>query len=57
MSTDKKYFSQISNFIKNKFEGWELSIEVDGGRKDKPAIIYLENKNLKINFKENSFGS
>ena len=44
MSTDKKYFSQISNFIKNKFEGWELSIEVDGGRKDKPAIIYLENK-------------
>lgn len=56
MSTDKKYFSQISNFIKNKFEGWELSIEVDGGRKDKPAIIYLENKNLKINVSQVGMG-
>ena len=56
MSTDKKYFSQISIFIKNKFEGWELSIEVDGGRKDKPAIIYLENKNLKINVSQVGMG-
>jgi predicted ATPase len=56
LSTDKKYFNQISNFIKDKFEGWEISIELDGGRKDKPAIIYLQKGNLKINISQVGMG-
>ncbi|WP_294333423.1 DUF3696 domain-containing protein [uncultured Chryseobacterium sp.] len=56
LTTDKKYYTQISNFIKEKFERWEISIDVDGGRTDKPAIIFLEKEGLKINISETGTG-
>jgi predicted ATPase len=55
-TTDKKHFNKISDFIKEKFEGWELSIDVDGGRKDKPALIFLKKDNLKINISQTGMG-
>jgi predicted ATPase len=56
LTTDKKYFTQVSNWINEKFEGWELKIEVDGYKKEIPAIIELENKNLKINISQTGMG-
>lgn len=56
LTTDKKYFSKISNWIKEKFEGWELRIEVDGYKKDLPALIELEKLNLKINISQTGMG-
>lgn len=56
LSTDKKYFNQVSNWIKDKFEGWELKIEVDGYKKEIPAIIELEKGNLKINISQTGMG-
>ncbi|MET7035064.1 DUF3696 domain-containing protein [Elizabethkingia miricola] len=56
LTTDKKYYNQISEFIKENFEGWELSIDIDSGRKDKPAIIYLKKNNLEINISQTGMG-
>lgn len=56
LTTDKKYFNQISNWVKVKFEGWELKIDVDGYKKELPAIIELEKKNLKINLSQTGMG-
>lgn len=56
LTTDKKYFSKISDWIKDKFEGWELRIEVDGYKKDLPALIELERLNLKINISQTGMG-
>lgn len=56
LTTDKKYFNQVSNWIKDKFEGWELIIDVDGYKKEIPAIIELEKNNLKINISQTGMG-
>ncbi|WP_394773605.1 DUF3696 domain-containing protein [Flavobacterium sp.] len=56
LSTDKKYFTQVSNWLSEKFEGWELKIDVDGYKKEIPAIIELENKGLKINISQTGMG-
>lgn len=56
LSTDKKYFNQVSNWIKQKFEGWELKIDIDGYKKEIPAIIELEKGNLKINISQTGMG-
>ncbi len=56
LTTDKKYFNQVSNWIKDKFEGWELKIVVDGYKKEIPAIIELEKGSLKINISQTGMG-
>lgn len=56
LSTDKKYFNQVSNWIKEKFEGWEIKIDVDGYKKEIPAIIELEKGNLRINISQTGMG-
>lgn len=56
LTTDKKYFNRISNWIRDKFEGWELSIEVDGYKKELPALIELQRSNLKINLSQTGMG-
>jgi predicted ATPase len=52
----KKYFTKISDWIKEKFEGWELKIEYDGYRKDLPALIFLKKGSLEINFSQTGAG-
>ena len=42
--------------LKEKFENWELSIDVDGYKKEIPAIIELINKDLKINISQTGMG-
>ncbi len=56
LTTDKKYFTRISNWIRDKFEGWELSIEVDGYKKELPALIELQRSNLTINISQTGMG-
>jgi AAA15 family ATPase/GTPase len=53
---DKKYFNDISNWYKTNFEGWEIKIEMDSGRNDKPVLIFLEKENLKINLSDTGTG-
>lgn len=55
-TTDKKYFKLVSNWLKEKFEGWELKIEFDGHKKEIPAIIELTNNNLDINITQTGMG-
>ena len=55
-TTNKKYFSLISNWIKEHFEGWELRVEYDGYRKDLPARIFLEKGTLKVNLSQTGTG-
>lgn len=56
LTTNKKYFTKISNWIRDKFEGWELSIEVDGYKRELPALIELQRSNLKINISQTGMG-
>ncbi|CAH0195561.1 DUF3696 domain-containing protein [Chryseobacterium sp. Bi04] len=55
-TTNKKYFTLVSNWLKEKFEGWELRIEYDGYRKDLPARIFLEKDTLKVNLSQTGMG-
>ncbi len=55
-TTDKKYFNEISDWVKEKFEGWELKIEYDGYRKDLPALIFLEKDHLRVNLSQTGIG-
>lgn len=55
-TTDKIYFNKISNWIKVNFEGWDLKIEMDSGRLDKPVLIFIEKDNLKINLSDTGTG-
>jgi predicted ATPase len=55
-TTDKKSFTKISDWIKEKFEGWELKIEYDGYRRELPALIFLKKGNLEINFSQTGTG-
>ncbi|MEN2400085.1 DUF3696 domain-containing protein [Flavobacterium sp. MC2016-06] len=52
LTTDKKYFSKISEWIKEKFEGWELYIDVDS----EPYHIELRREKLYINITETGMG-
>lgn len=52
LSTDKKYFNQISSWIKEKFEGWEIYIDVDS----EPYHIELKKGNLISNLTETGMG-
>ena len=56
LTTDKKYFNQISNWISEKFEGWNLNIEYDNYISDTPAIIELVKGGLKVNLSETGMG-
>mgnify|MGYP005992301479 CR=1 FL=1 len=55
-TTDKKYFNLVSNWLRDKFEGWELNIIMDGYQKSIPAIIELIKDNLKINLVQTGIG-
>ncbi|WP_237275866.1 DUF3696 domain-containing protein [Tenacibaculum ovolyticum] len=55
-TTDKKYLNLVSNWLRDKFEGWELNINIDGYKKDVPAIIELVKDNLKINLSQTGMG-
>lgn len=52
LTTDKKYFAKISEWISEKFEGWELYIDVDS----EPYHIELRKDKLEINIKETGMG-
>ena len=52
LSTDKKYFTQIAQWIKDKFEGWELCIDVDS----EPYHIELRKGRLEVNLTETGMG-
>lgn len=52
LTTDKKYFNQIFNWIKEKFEGWELYVDAD----NEPYHIELRKDSLKINLSETGMG-
>lgn len=52
LTTDKKYFNQISNWIRDKFEGWELYIDID----NEPYHIELRKGNLEINITDTGMG-
>ncbi|WP_064197822.1 MULTISPECIES: DUF3696 domain-containing protein [Emticicia] len=52
LSTDKKYFTKISQWIKEKFEGWELYIDVDS----EPYHIELRKGKLETNITETGMG-
>ena len=52
LTTDKKYFSKISEWIKTKFEGWELYVDVDS----EPYHIELRREKLYINITETGMG-
>jgi predicted ATPase len=52
LSTDKKYFNKIADWIKEKFEGWELYIDVDS----EPYPIELRKGKLNINLTETGMG-
>lgn len=53
LTTDKKYFTQISKWVKDKFEGWELYIDADGGE---PYHIQLRKGKLEIDITETGMG-
>jgi predicted ATPase len=46
----------ISDWIKEKIEGWELRVDYDGYRKDIPARISLEKGKLKVNLSQTGTG-
>jgi predicted ATPase len=52
LTTDKKYFAKISEWIKEKFEGWELYIDVDS----EPYHIELRREKLYVNITETGMG-
>ncbi len=52
LTTDKKYFSKISEWIKTKFQGWELYIDVDS----EPYHIELRKGKLYVNLTETGMG-
>jgi len=52
LSTDKKFFYKIQEWIKNKFEGWELYVDVDS----EPYRIELRKGTLEINLSETGMG-
>jgi predicted ATPase len=51
-STDKKYFTQISKWIKDKFEGWEIYIHAG----KEPYHIEFRKGKLEINITETGMG-
>jgi len=55
-TTVKKYYQLISDWIKEKIEGWELRVDYDGYRKDIPARISLEKGKLKVNLSQTGTG-
>lgn len=55
-TTDKYFFQKISDWIKENFEGWEIRVEMDSGRLDKPVLIFLEKDNLKVNLSDTGTG-
>jgi len=52
LTTDKKYFNQISKWFSDKFEGWELHIDVD----NEPYHIEIRKEKLEINISESGMG-
>jgi predicted ATPase len=52
LTTDKKYFSKISEWIKTKFQGWELYVDVDS----QPYHIELRRGKLYVNLTETGMG-
>jgi len=52
LTTDKVFFNKIHNWIKEKFEGWELYVDVDS----EPYRIELRKGNLEINLSETGMG-
>ena len=52
LSTEKKYFNQIADWVKEKFEGWELYVDVDS----EPYPIELRKGKLNINLTETGMG-
>jgi predicted ATPase len=52
LSTDKKYFTQVTTWIKEKFEDWTLYIDADRD----PYPIELRKGGLKINITETGMG-
>lgn len=52
LTTDKKYFSKISEWIKEKFQGWELYIDVDS----EPYHIELRKGKLEVSITETGMG-
>jgi predicted ATPase len=52
LTTDKKYFSKISEWIKTKFQGWELYVDVDS----EPYHIELRRGKLYVNLTETGMG-
>jgi predicted ATPase len=52
LTTDKKYFCKISEWIKTKFQGWELYIDVDS----EPYHIELRRGKLYVNLTETGMG-
>lgn len=52
LTTEKLYFSRVSNWIKEKFEGWELYVDVDS----EPYHIELRKEKLSINLTETGIG-
>jgi predicted ATPase len=51
-TTDKKHFSKISEWIKTKFQGWELYVDVDS----EPYHIELRRGKLYVNLTETGMG-
>lgn len=52
LTTEKRYFSKISNWLKMHFEGWALDIDVDS----EPYHINLYQDYLSINITETGMG-
>lgn len=52
LTTDKKYFSKIFEWIKTKFQGWELYVDVDS----EPYHIELRRGKLYVNLSETGMG-
>ena len=52
LTTDKKYFSKISEWIKTKFQGWELYVDVDS----EPYHIELRRGKLYVYLTETRMG-
>jgi predicted ATPase len=52
LTTDKKYFNKISDWMSEKFEGWNLYIDIDS----EPYHIRLRKGNLDIDLTESGMG-
>jgi len=52
LSTEKKYFNKISEWIRQKFEDWDIYIDVDS----EPFHIELRKEELKVNLTETGMG-